>query len=270
MTRYGILVAGAAGRMGRAVIAEILKTPGAALAGGFEKAESPLLGADIGNLAGHDALGLALAASPESAGIKRAAALIDFTAPAASIDNARAAAAAGAALILGTTGLTAAQESAIEAFAKQIPIVRSGNMSLGVNLLAALVEKAARKLCDDYDIEIVEEHHRDKRDAPSGTALMLARAAADGRGVDLAKKSVYGRSGETGARKAGDIGFAVVRGGGIVGEHRVMFAGSQEVITLSHAAIDRGLFARGAVAAAKWAIGKPPGLYSMRDVLGLR
>jgi 4-hydroxy-tetrahydrodipicolinate reductase len=255
--------------MGRAVIAEILRTPGASLAGGFERADSQHLGADIGNLAGLDALGLPLAASAEAAGLKRAAALIDFTAPAASVENARAAAEAGAAHILGTTGLTAVQEREIAGYAKKIPIVRSGNMSLGVNLLAALVEEAARKLCDDYDIEILEAHHRDKVDAPSGTALLLGRAAAAGRGIDLDKRSVYRRDGQAGARKAGDIGFASLRGGGIVGEHSVIFAGSQEVLTLSHSAIDRGLFAKGAVAAAKWAIGKAPGLYSMRDVLGL-
>jgi 4-hydroxy-tetrahydrodipicolinate reductase len=245
VAKHGILVAGVAGRMGKAVVAEILATPGVSLAGGCERAENPAIGADIGNLAGCDALGLAVAPSPQAAGLKRAAALIDFTAPAASVENARAAAEAGVAL------------------------VRSGNMSLGVNLLAALVEEAARRLSDDYDIEIFEAHHRDKVDAPSGTALMLGRAAAQGRGVDLASKAVYGRTGETGPRKAGNIGFAVMRGGGIVGEHEVTFAGSQEIITLSHSAIDRGLFARGAVAAAKWAVGKPPGLYSMRDVLGL-
>lgn len=269
MARQGILVAGAAGRMGRAVIAEILRTPGAALAGGFERPDSALIGTDIGNLAGLDALGLALAASPETAGVKRAAAMIDFTAPAASVGNARAAAAAGAALVLGTTGLSVDEEREVVDHARHIPIVRSGNMSLGVNLLAALVEQAAQRLSDDYDIEIVEAHHRDKVDAPSGTALMLGRAAAAGRGVDLAQRSVHGRESAAGARKAGDIGFAVIRGGGIIGEHDVIFAGSQEVIRLSHSAIDRGLFARGAVAAATWAIGKPPGLYSMRDVLGL-
>lgn len=264
-----ILVAGAAGSMGRAVTAEILKTPGVTLAGGFERPDGANIGADLGNLAGLDALGLAVEASIEAAGLKRANALIDFTAPGASVENARAAAKAGVAHILGTTGLTAAQEKEVESLAAQIPIVRSGNMSLGVNLLAALVEEAARKLSDDYDIEILEAHHRRKVDAPSGTALMLARAAAEGRGVDLGERSVRQRDGQTGPRKAGDIGFAVIRGGGVVGEHHAIFAGSQEVITLSHSAIDRGLFAKGAVAAAKWANGRAPGLYSMRDVLGL-
>ncbi|MGE0409869.1 MAG: 4-hydroxy-tetrahydrodipicolinate reductase [Amphiplicatus sp.] len=268
MANQSILVAGAGGRMGRAVTAEILKTPGVALAGGFERADSPLVGADLGNLAGLDALGLKVEASPE-AGLKRAAALIDFTAPAASVENARAAAAAGVVHILGTTGFSAEDERAIDTLSKKIPIVRSGNMSLGVNLLAALVEQAARFLADDYDIEVFEAHHREKIDAPSGTALMLARAAASGRSVDLGEKAVRVRDGQTGPRHAGDIGFSVMRGGGIIGEHQVHFAGSQEVVTLAHHAIDRGLFAKGAVAAARWAVDKPPGLYSMRDVLGL-
>ncbi len=268
MAQQAILIAGAGGRMGRAVTAEILKTPGVMLAGGFEHADSPHIGADLGSLAGLGALGLVVEASPAQ-GLKRASALIDFTAPEASLANARAAAAVGVAHILGTTGLTAEQEAEIVALAKKIPIVKSGNMSLGVNLLAALVEEAARRLSDDYDIEILDAHHRDKVDAPSGTALMLARAAAAGRGVDLEAKAVRARDGVTGQRRAGDIGFAVMRGGGIVGDHHVCFAGSQEVITLSHSAIDRGLFAKGAVAAAKWAAGKPPGLYSMREVLGV-
>ncbi|HXI87750.1 MAG TPA: 4-hydroxy-tetrahydrodipicolinate reductase [Parvularculaceae bacterium] len=268
MTKNAILVAGAGGRMGRAVIAEIVKTPGVSLAGGFERADSPVIGVDMGRLAGLDPLGIEVESSAE-AGLKRAGALIDFTRPEASIENARAAAEAGVADIIGTTGLTAEQESEIAALAKKIPIVRSGNMSLGVTLLAALVEEAAGRLSDDYDIEILDAHHRGKVDAPSGTAFMLARAAAAGRGVDLAERMVRVRDGETGPRRAGDIGFAVMRGGGIVGEHSVCFAGSDEVLTLSHSAIDRRLFARGAVAAAKWAAAKPAGLYSMRDVLGL-
>ncbi|MEX0645864.1 MAG: 4-hydroxy-tetrahydrodipicolinate reductase [Parvularculaceae bacterium] len=268
MTQQAILVAGAGGRMGRAVTAEILKTPGVTLAGGFERPDSAFIGADLGNLAGLDALGLRVETSPAQ-GLKHASALIDFTTPEASLANARAAAGAGVAHILGTTGLAREQEAEIAALAKKIPIVKSGNMSLGVNLLAALVEEAARRLSDDYDIEIIEAHHREKVDAPSGTALMLARAAAAGRGVDLEAKAVRARDGEIGSRRAGDIGFAVIRGGGIVGAHEVLFAGSQEVITLAHSALDRGLFAKGAVAAARWAAGKPPGLYSMRDVLGL-
>ncbi len=266
MAKTSILVAGAAGRMGRAVVAEILKTPGATLAGGFERPGAPDIGKDIGVLAGLDALGLAVEDAPAH-GLARAGALIDFTAPQASVENARAAASRGVAHVIGTTGFSASEEQAIAEAAKTIAVVKSGNMSVGVNVLMALVEAGAKALGDDYDIEIFEAHHRDKVDAPSGTALMLGAAAARGRGVALAdKRSDADRSG---ARKTGDIGFSVMRGGGIVGEHRVAFAGTQEVITLSHSAIDRGLFAKGAVAAARWAIGKPPGLYSMRDVLGL-
>jgi 4-hydroxy-tetrahydrodipicolinate reductase len=274
MTSRNILVAGAGGRMGRAVTAEIVRTPGVTLAGGFERAGSPLVGADMGPLAGLDALGLRVEDSP-SRGLRNASALIDFTTPDASVANAKAAAEAGVPAIIGTTGCTSGQDAAIETLAAKIPIVRSGNMSLGVNLLAALVEETARRLAEDYDIEVFEAHHRAKADAPSGTALLLARAAAMGRGADFDEKTKAARSGSfdalrQGERRKGDIGFAVVRGGGVVGEHKVIFAGAQEVLTLAHSAIDRGLFARGAVAAAVWAEGKPPGLYSMRDVLGLK
>lgn len=264
--KTSILVAGAGGRMGRAVVAEILKTPGATLAGGFERPGGPDIGKDIGILAGLDALGLAVE-DASAKGLSHAGALIDFTAPKASVENARSAAEKGVAHVIGTTGLSDVEEAAIAEAAKSIPIVKSGNMSVGVNVLMALVEAGAKALSDDYDIEIFEAHHRAKVDAPSGTALMLGAAAARGRGVDLGEKRASGE--RSGARKTGDIGFSVFRGGGIVGDHRVSFAGAQEVITLSHSAIDRGLFAKGAVAAARWAMGKPPGLYSMRDVLGL-
>ncbi|HPE31418.1 MAG TPA: 4-hydroxy-tetrahydrodipicolinate reductase [Parvularculaceae bacterium] len=263
-----ILVAGAGGRMGRAVIAEVAATPGVTLAGGFDRPEGAVIGADLGQLAGLDPVGLAVASSI-SESIEGASVVIDFTSADASVENVKAAAAAKVACVIGSTGFLPEQEKELEALARKIPIVKSGNMSLGVNLLAALVEQAARILPDDYDIEIVEAHHRLKVDAPSGTALMLGRAAAEGRGVDLTERSVRARDGLTGARRAGDIGFAVVRGGGIVGQHDVLFAGSQEVLTFSHTALDRSLFARGAVAAAKWVAGKQAGLYSMRDVLGL-
>lgn len=266
MAKTSILVAGAGGRMGRAVVAEILKTPGATLAGGFERPGGPDIGKDIGVLAGLDALGLEVEDAAEK-GLSRAGSLIDFTAPSASVQNARAAADKGVAHVIGTTGFSADDEAAIAEIAKTIPIVKSGNMSVGVNVLTALVEAAAKALHDEYDIEIFEAHHRAKVDAPSGTALMLGHAAAKGRGVDLdGKRAATDRAGK---REPGDIGFSVMRGGGIVGDHRVAFAGMQEVITLSHSAIDRGLFAKGAVAAARWAMGQPPGLYSMRDVLGL-
>lgn len=264
MANLKIIVAGAAGKMGRALIREALATPGVALAGGFERPESDALGKDLGPLAGLDSLGVVVDAGP-TASIRRADVLIDFTAPAASLENARMAAAHGIPHVIGTTGFTAREDAEIAALAARNPIVKSGNMSLGVNLLAALVREAASKLGADYDIEIVEAHHRAKTDAPSGTALMLGRAAAEGRGVDFEGRAVHAREG---ARPPGAIGFAVVRGGGIVGDHDVMFAGSQEILSLSHRAIDRGLFAKGAVAAAKWVFGKPPGLYSMSDVLG--
>ena len=266
MSKTAILVAGAGGRMGRAVVAEVLRTPGATLAGGFERPGAPDIGKDIGVLAGLDALGLSVEDAADK-GLARAGALIDFTAPAATVQNVRAAAAKGVAHIIGTDGFSSADEAAIAEAAKTIPVVKSGNMSVGVNVLTALVQQAAKALGEDYDIEVFEAHHRAKVDAPSGTALMLGAAAANGRGAGLADRMAAGdRKGE---RRPGDIGFSVMRGGGIVGEHRVSFAGLQEVITLSHSAIDRGLFAKGAVAGARWAVGKPPGLYSMRDVLGL-
>lgn len=266
MAKSSILVAGAGGRMGKAIVAEILKTPGVTLAGGFERPGGPDIGKDIGVLAGLDAIGLEVEDAAEK-GLSRAGALIDFTAPKVSAANAIAAAAKGVAHVIGTTGLSDDEEAAIAEAAKTIPIVKSGNMSVGVNVLTALVERAAKLLDEDFDIEIFEAHHRAKVDAPSGTALMLGAAAARGRGVSLDKKRTATE--RSGKRKAGDIGFSVMRGGGIVGEHRVSFAGMQEVITLSHSAIDRGLFAKGAVAAARWVMGKPPGLYSMRDVLDL-
>lgn len=267
MSNIKLLVAGAAGRMGRAVIREALSTPGVTIAGGFERKGAEALGRDLGPLAGLDSLGVVVEEGPHSS-IRRADALIDFTAPAASLENARLAAEHGVPHIIGTTGFTAEDDAEIASLARRAVIVKSGNMSLGVNLLAELVREAAARLGPDYDIEIVEAHHRAKVDAPSGTALMLGRAAADGRGVDLSDVSVRARDGAVGARPPGAIGFAVIRGGGIIGDHDVMFAGAEETITLSHHAIDRGLFAKGAVTAAKWAIGKPPGLYSMADVLG--
>ncbi len=268
MVKSLILVAGAGGRMGKAVVAEILRMPGASLAGGFERAGSPVIGKDIGVLAGLDVIGLAVE-DGAAAGLKRAGALIDFTSPAASVENAMAAADAGVAHVIGTTGFSDADEAAIVRAAEKTAIVKSGNMSLGVNLLAALVEDAARRLDDNFDIEIFEAHHRAKADAPSGTALMLGEAAARGRGVDLGEKATGMAGSRVGERKTGDIGFSVFRGGGVVGEHTVSFAAMEEVISLSHKAIDRALFARGAVAAARWAAGRAPGLYSMRDVLGL-
>lgn len=268
MAVHKLLIAGAGGRMGRAVMRAALATPGVTLAGGFERPDGEHLGWDLGLLAGLDRLGLVVAAAPDQL-LPTATALVDFTTPAASLANARAAAAVGAPLVIGTTGFSASEEGEIAALSAQVPIVKSGNMSLGVNLLAALVRLAASRLGPAYDIEIVEAHHRAKVDAPSGTALMLGEAAAAGRGVDLGDATAPPRIGATGPRTEGAIGFAVIRGGGVTGDHDVSFAGAEEVITLSHRALDRALFARGAVAAACWVAGRPPGLYSMADVLEL-
>jgi len=206
----------------------------------------------------------------EDAALAAADVVIDFTTPAVSAELATACAARGGpALVIGSTGFDAAQISEIEAAARKLAIVRAGNFSLGVNMLMGLVEQAARALGPEaYDIEIFEAHHHRKVDAPSGTALMLGAAAAKGRGVELAKVAKHARDGITGARTPGEIGFSVLRGGGIVGEHSVTFAAEDEILTLAHSARDRSLFARGAVAAAVWVAGKPPGAYDMRDVLG--
>ena len=203
--------------------------------------------------------------------IAAAAVVIDFTTPAASAALAQQVAGQGVALVLGSTGFDAGQIAAVAEAAKTTPIVRAGNFSLGLNMLMGLVAQAARALpAEAYDIEIFEAHHRRKVDAPSGTALMLGEAAARGRGVSLSQVARHARDGITGERPVQEIGFSVLRGGGIVGEHSVTFASDDEVLTLSHSARDRSLFARGAVAAAVWAQGKPAGLYDMMDVLGFK
>jgi 4-hydroxy-tetrahydrodipicolinate reductase len=261
-----IVVAGAGGRMGRTLIKAISETPGVTLVGALEGAGSPLIGQDAGVLAGLPANNVKLGSDAKAA-LANADAVIDFTIPKATV--ALAALTAGKAHIIGTTGLTADEEAKIRESAKNAVIVKSGNMSLGVNLMAALTKRVAKTLDQSYDIEVVEMHHNKKIDAPSGTALMFGQAAADGRGVDLGKNSERGRDGETGARKPGAIGFASLRGGNVVGEHHVIFAGAAERIELVHRAQDRMLFASGAVHAALWTRGKTPGLYSMMDVLGL-
>lgn len=268
MAEVKIAVMGASGRMGRALIRAVCEIPGAVLSGGTEQAGSPVLGTDLGTLAGLEPLGVAVSADANAV-IAGADAILDFTAPAATVAFARAAAENGVAHIIGTTGLSADDEAAIAEAATRTAIVKAGNMSLGVNLLTALTAKVAAALDMDFDIEIVEMHHRHKVDAPSGTALMLAEAAAKGRGVALSEKAVRVRDGHTGPRRAGDIGMQSLRGGSVVGDHSVLFAGNGERITLSHHAEDRSIFARGAVKAALWARDKEPGLYSMIDVLGL-
>ncbi len=264
-----VVIAGAGGRMGRALIHAVAATKGITLAGAVDAPDSAVIGRDAGELAGLGLNGVKVT-SDVAPLLKQADGLIEFTIPAATLAFAELTAAAGKVHIIGTTGHSAEEEAVIAKAATRATIVKSGNMSLGVNLLAALTKRVAKTLGEDYDIEILEMHHNKKIDAPSGTALLLGRAAAEGRGIDLAKRSVRGRDGVTGARRAGDIGFASLRGGTVVGEHAVIFAGPAERVELTHRAEDRMIFARGALHAALWARGQKPGLYSMADVLGLK
>ena len=268
MSDMRLIVAGAGGRMGRALTRAIAESKGAVLAGALEAPGSELLGEDAGVLAGLPANGVKLSADLWSMSAE-ADGILDFTVPTATIANVAIAAERGLVHVIGTTGLSAADEAVIRSVTNRAVVVKSGNMSLGVNLLAALVKRVARSLDENFDIEIVEMHHRSKVDAPSGTALMLGEAAASGRGISLKEHSARGRDGITGARKGGDIGFASLRGGTVVGDHSAIFAGPFERLTLSHHAEDRMLFAHGALKAALWAHGKKPGLYTMADVLGM-
>jgi 4-hydroxy-tetrahydrodipicolinate reductase len=268
MSDMRLIVAGAGGRMGRTLIQAIAATEGVTLAGAVEAAGAAVIGRDSGELAGLGKNNIPVTAEIEPL-LTKADGLVDFTVPAATRVFVEHTARAGLVHIIGTTGLTREDEALIAAAAKRAKVVRSGNMSLGVNLLAALTKRVAKTLDEDFDIEIFEMHHNKKIDAPSGTALMLGRAAAEGRGIDLAQHSQRGRDGDTGARNRGDIGFASLRGGTNVGEHSVIFAGTAERIELTHKAEDRMIFARGALKAALWARGQRPGLYSMMDVLGL-
>ncbi|HZA00906.1 MAG TPA: 4-hydroxy-tetrahydrodipicolinate reductase [Hyphomicrobiaceae bacterium] len=268
MGELKIAVMGAAGRMGRELVRAAHATPGCVIAGGTEPTGSSALGQDLGLLAGIGRLDIRITDNAREL-VAAVDAILDFTAPPASVEFAGLAAKARIVHVLGTTGLAEADEQAIAAAAHQATIVKAGNMSLGVNLLVALTRKAARALDADFDIEIVEMHHKHKVDAPSGTALMLGAAAAEARNVPLHERSIRVRDGHTGARQRGNIGFATLRGGDVVGEHTVVFAGEGERLELTHRATDRGIFARGAVKAALWARGKGPGLYSMTDVLGI-
>ena len=268
MSDMRLVVTGAAGRMGRMLVKAIHDTEGVALAGALGRPGSCALGQDAGVLAGVGPLGVSISDDALEAFVK-ADGILDFSTPAATVDFAGLAAQARIAHVVGTTGFGEADLSRLAAAARHAPIVRSGNMSLGVNLLAALVRRTARTLGVDWDIEIVEMHHRMKVDAPSGTALLLGEAAAQGRSIGLADHAVRSREGVTGARSSGAIGFAALRGGTVIGDHRVIFAGQGERIELAHLAEDRGLFARGAITAALWARQRKPGLYSMADVLGL-
>ncbi|MBI3274669.1 MAG: 4-hydroxy-tetrahydrodipicolinate reductase [Methylocystis sp.] len=268
MSDLRLVVVGAAGRMGRMLVRAIPDTLGVRLAGALELAGSPAVGQDSGALAGGPANGVAISADPASV-LHNADVVVDFSSPAATVALAGRAAHARVAHVIGTTGLSPGDLATIASAARATAIVRSGNMSLGVNLLAVLVEQAARALGPAWDAEIVEMHHKLKVDAPSGTALLLGEAAARGRGVDLAAHSARARDGLTGPRKPGDIGFACLRGGTVIGDHTAIFAGFGERIEFTHRAEDRGIFARGALAAALWTRGRAPGLYSMADVLGL-
>ena len=264
--RIGIV--GAAGRMGRMLVSLVAADPAARLSGGTERAGNSLLGQDLGELAGIGRLGLALADDPVTL-FAASDAVIDFTSPAATAAHSELAAQSKAAHIIGTTGLDAESQGAIDRAARHTAVVRAPNMSLGVNLLLALVERAAASFGPDYDIEVLEMHHRHKVDSPSGTALALGRAAAAGRRVALDEVACKAREGIVGARPRGEIGFATLRGGDVVGEHKVIFAAEGERVELGHKASNREVFARGALRAAHWARGKAPGIYSMKDVLGL-
>ena len=269
MSDMRLIVAGAGGRMGRALVKAISETSGLALAGATEGEGSPLLGQDSGVLAGLPPNRVVVTSEVRPLTLA-ADAILDFTIPAATVKLAALAAETKLAHIIGTTGMSAADDAKVAEAAKKTAIVKSGNMSLGVNLLAVLTKQVAHALGEEFDIEIVEMHHNRKIDAPSGTALLFGEAAAAGRGIDLATHSERGRDGHTGARKPGHIGFASLRGGNAAGEHSVIFAGADERIELVHKATDRMIFARGALKAAAWARGRPPGLYSMLDVLGLK
>ena len=270
MSGVGVAIPGCAGRMGRALVQAVAATEGLALSGASEAPGSPLLGQDAGQVAGLPPLGVTVTADPARL-LEGAGGVIDFTLPGPTIELAGRAAARSLPMVVGTTGLDEVQLAALQAAAERIPIVFAPNMSVGVNVLLRLVEEAARLLGPNYDLEIVEAHHGRKVDAPSGTALALARALAAGTAEQgsLDERACYAREGQIGARPPGQIGIQTVRGGDVVGEHTVLYLGDGERLELGHRASSRQTFARGAVRALRWAIGRAPGLYSMRDVLGL-
>jgi 4-hydroxy-tetrahydrodipicolinate reductase len=261
-------VVGAAGRMGSTVVRQVMETAGCTVAAASEVRGSAAIGRDAGELAGIGAIGVAVI-DDAAALFDQVEAVIEFSVPEATVAHAARAADAGCIHIIGTTGLDADQEAVLHNAGRRTPLVYAPNMSLAVNVLFALTRQVARMLDDEFDIEIVEMHHRHKVDAPSGTALGLGRAAAAGRGVTLDAVGVLSREGQTGARQRGAIGFATLRGGDVTGDHSVIFAADGERLELTHRASSRQIFARGAVRAALWARGRAPGLYTMIDVLGL-
>ena len=264
----GIVVTGASGRMGQMLIETITASDSCHLVAALERDGHDWIGKDVGQAMGGQPIGVNVTSDALEA-FAKAQAVIDFTAPAATVAFAELAAQARAVHVIGTTGMSDDDLKAVNAAARHAVVVRAGNMSLGVNLLVQLTKKVAAALDEDFDIEVIEAHHHHKVDAPSGTALMLGEAAAEGRGVALSDVKDSGRDGITGARKRGDIGFTAIRGGDIVGEHDVLFAAPGERIVLRHMATDRKIFARGAVKAALWGQDKSPGEYDMMDVLGL-
>lgn len=269
MAAMKLVVAGATGRMGQTLVRAIHENANVELSGALDVPGSAAIGKDAGEIAGIGHTGIPISDEPLSV-IAKADGIIDFTAPTATIEYAGYAAQARIVHVIGTTGCSADDEAALKAAARHATIIKSGNMSLGVNLLSVLVEQAAKALGPEgFDIEVVEMHHKHKVDAPSGTALLLGEAAAHGREIDLRANSVRSRDGHTGPRKEGSIGFATLRGGSVIGEHTVIFAGEGERIELSHIAQDRMNFAAGAVRAAIWGRDKGPGYFNMRDVLGL-
>jgi 4-hydroxy-tetrahydrodipicolinate reductase len=263
-----VAMCGASGRMGRAIVPLLDAAPDLRLSGALAAPGDPGLGRDAGLLAGTGELGVILTDDAARA-LEGAEVAIDFSLPAASLVHARLCRAGARAIVIGTTGHSPAEVEELRDISGAIPVLMAPNMSLGVNLMFRLAEIAARALGEEYDAEVWEAHHRHKVDAPSGTALGLGRAVARGRGVELEDVAVFERHGAVGPRKAGSIGFSVVRGGDIVGDHRLVFAGPGEQLEIAHHAQDRSGFARGAVAAARWVLGRPPGLYGMADVLGL-
>ncbi len=263
-----LAIAGAGGRMGRELAKVVHETPGCILSGGIEISGSPLIGVDYGTLIGTGELGIKLSDDPQAV-LAASDGVIDFTVPQATLDLVKLSGELQKIHVIGTTGIDAKGDAIISLAAQNTRVVKSGNYSLGVNILQGLVKKVASVLGDEFDIEVLEMHHKHKIDAPSGTALMLGKAAADGRQVNLQQKSVRSRDGHTGARKVGDIGFATLRGGAVIGDHTVMFSSDSERLELTHKAQSREMFARGAVRAALWAQDQRPGLYDMQDVLGL-
>ena len=265
----GVVITGASGRMGQMLIREVMGSDKLRLIGAVERADHDWVGKDLGEAMGGAPMGVKVSGDALEA-IAPAQIVIDFTTPEATVAHAELTAQARAVHVVGTTGLTEADIAKLEAAARHATMIRAGNMSLGVNLLVQLTKQVAAALDEDFDIEIVEAHHRHKVDAPSGTALMLGEAAAEGRGVSLAEVSARGRDVITGARARGEIGFSAIRGGDVVGEHDVVFAAPGERIVLRHLATDRAIFARGAVKAAIWGVGKGNGSFDMLDVLGLK